>query len=245
MSDHAATHDGEGAHQHSHRKLYFITAVILTIVTIIELLILYVPESLQATVIPTLIILSAGKLAGVIGIFMHLKDDRNIYRLLFLAPMAIAVLMILVLMAMTVRYYAPFGLGEVKVATEKIGEKKWTPEQIKEAWAAVQAPGEEPEGASMADGKQVFEENCSSCHRVDGGGGVGPNLTDNCFKNGGDIVSIQNVLYDGVPGTAMPPWRPILDRERIAEVSLYVRDMRGKNVEGGKECEGEKITSDE
>ena len=38
---------------------------------------------------------------------------------------------------------------------------------------------------SIAAGKALFQTNCIACHRADGGGQIGPNLTDQYWINGG------------------------------------------------------------
>ena len=42
----------------------------------------------------------------------------------------------------------------------------------------------------IAAGKTVFEANCIACHKVDGGGGIGPNLTDDYWILGGGIKNV-------------------------------------------------------
>ena len=49
------------------------------------------------------------------------------------------------------------------------------------------------EPLALADGKQVFMNNCASCHRKDGGGDIGPNLTDEYWLHGGGIKDIFKV----------------------------------------------------
>ena len=84
--DHGPDHD---EHQHSHVKLYTITAVVLTLITAVELLVVpdfwhlvfqgNVEELSNDIVVPSLYVLAILKFAGVIGLFMHLKDDKKIY----------------------------------------------------------------------------------------------------------------------------------------------------------------------
>jgi cytochrome c oxidase cbb3-type subunit 3 len=39
----------------------------------------------------------------------------------------------------------------------------------------------------LAAGKEIFTTNCAACHRADGGGQIGPNLTDDQWILGGGI----------------------------------------------------------
>ena len=103
---------------HSHKKLYIWTGLVLAVLTVIELLIPFW-EWMGDARNPVLIILAFAKLAGVVGIFMHLKDDKNVFRLVFLAPMLMALAAIVVLGLMAVRHFAPYGGGYVKLAVEK------------------------------------------------------------------------------------------------------------------------------
>jgi cytochrome c oxidase cbb3-type subunit 3 len=59
---------------------------------------------------------------------------------------------------------------------------------------------------ALADGKQVYLNNCASCHRRDGGGDIGPNLTDEYWLHGGDIKSIFKTVRHGIAGTNMIAW---------------------------------------
>lgn len=44
--------------------------------------------------------------------------------------------------------------------------------------------------SSLEKGKEVFVATCAACHRADGGGNIGPNLTDNAWINGGRATQI-------------------------------------------------------
>ncbi len=45
------------------------------------------------------------------------------------------------------------------------------------------------------DGKKLFNENCATCHNVDGGGNIGPNLTDDYWINHTEKTLIKNIFY--------------------------------------------------
>ncbi|XMD33553.1 MAG: cbb3-type cytochrome c oxidase N-terminal domain-containing protein [Candidatus Karelsulcia muelleri] len=45
------------------------------------------------------------------------------------------------------------------------------------------------------DGKKLFNENCATCHNIDGGGNIGPNLTDDYWINHKEKTLIKNVFY--------------------------------------------------
>lgn len=90
----------------------------------------------------------------------------------------------------------------------------------------------------LADGKQVFLNNCASCHRRDGGGDIGPNLTDEYWLHGGDIKSIFKTVRHGVTGTNMIAWEGFISPEKIKNVSSYVLTLQGSKPENAKKPEG-------
>lgn len=76
-------------------------------------------------------------------------------------------------------------------------------------------------------GKAVFKANCVSCHAKDGGGLVGPNLTDDEYKNVKDIGDILTVLQNGANAGAMPAWNNRLSTNEIVLLASYVASLRG------------------
>ncbi len=90
-------------------------------------------------------------------------------------------------------------------------------------------------------GKSVFKTNCTQCHAKDGGGLVGPNLTDEEYKNVKDIGDILDVIQNGANGGAMPAWNNRLSENQMVLVSSYVASLRGTTPAKAKEPEGRKI----
>jgi cytochrome c oxidase cbb3-type subunit III len=95
------------------------------------------------------------------------------------------------------------------------------------------------EALALADGKQTFLNNCASCHRKDGGGDIGPNLTDEYWKHGGDIKNIFTVVRHGVQGTNMIAWEGFISPEKMQNVASYILTLKGTNPENPKKPEGE------
>ena len=48
------------------------------------------------------------------------------------------------------------------------------------------------DAADIAEGKALYTSNCVACHRADGGGAIGPNLTDEYWILGGGIKNVFN-----------------------------------------------------
>ena len=95
---------------------------------------------------------------------------------------------------------------------------------------------------TVDQGKQVFTQTCIACHRSDGGGTVGPNLTDEFWLHGGAPDRIFKTVAEGVPEKGMPAWKPQLGIERVQAVTAYVLTLRNTNVPGGKPPQGERET---
>jgi cytochrome c oxidase cbb3-type subunit 3 len=94
--------------------------------------------------------------------------------------------------------------------------------------------------ADLKRGKAVFNLNCASCHLADGGGQIGPNLTDKHWVLGGGIKNVFNTVYNGGrDGKGMIAWSKTLKPEDIAKVSSYVISLQGTTPAVGKSAEGE------
>jgi cytochrome c oxidase cbb3-type subunit 3 len=95
--------------------------------------------------------------------------------------------------------------------------------------------------ASLAEGKTAFETSCVACHKADGGGSIGPNLTDEFWILGGGIKNVFNTIMEGGrEGKGMVPWKTTLGPDKIQKIASYVLSMQGKNPAGAKPAEGDK-----
>jgi mono/diheme cytochrome c family protein len=94
---------------------------------------------------------------------------------------------------------------------------------------------------SLGEGKEIFDKNCASCHAVDGGGLVGPNLTDDYWIHGAGINNVSKVISNGVPAKGMITWRGILSPEQIEKVASYILTFHGTSPAKPKQPEGEKV----
>jgi cytochrome c oxidase subunit 4 len=91
----ASAHAEHGDEAHPTWSTYWKVATILTLITVGEVRIYYIPSFVATSYfIPTLLILSALKFAIVVMYYMHLKYDARIYRALFGGPLLIAMLTI-------------------------------------------------------------------------------------------------------------------------------------------------------
>ncbi|WP_373497074.1 cbb3-type cytochrome c oxidase N-terminal domain-containing protein [Aquiflexum sp.] len=93
---------------------------------------------------------------------------------------------------------------------------------------------------ALESGKNIFNANCVACHATDGGGGVGPNLTDEYWIHGGSINDIFSVVKYGVVEKGMIPWQDQLSPEEMQNVSSYIQTLVGTTPLNPKAPEGEK-----
>lgn len=101
------------------------------------------------------------------------------------------------------------------------------------------------DAADLRAGRAIFNEHCQACHANDGGGGVGPNLTDNYWIHGGSIKDIFGVVKYGVPTKGMISWQNQLRPKEMAQVSSYIQTLVGTEPAAPKEPQGELYTPEE
>jgi cytochrome c oxidase cbb3-type subunit III len=92
----------------------------------------------------------------------------------------------------------------------------------------------------IEEGKQVFAKNCVACHRLDAGGSIGPNLTDEYWLHGGGLAQIYNTVGSGVLEKGMPPWKKTLTPKQLEEVVAYVASLKGTNPPNPKAPQGDR-----
>ena len=110
------------------------------------------------------------------------------------------------------------------------------------------APGE-PEFGKLAGtaavpeaGKKVFATNCASCHAADGGGLIGPNLTDRFWIHGkGSYVDLYRVIAGGVADKGMPAWKALLSKDDLLAVVVHVKSLQGAAPAVAKAPQGEEV----
>ena len=98
--------------------------------------------------------------------------------------------------------------------------------------------------ADLAAGLEVYKTNCVVCHGAGGGGGVGPNLTDDSWIHGGGIKDVFRTIKIGVPEKGMISWESQLSPTDMQKVASFVLSLQGTNPEGGKAPEGNKWTGE-
>ena len=98
------------------------------------------------------------------------------------------------------------------------------------------------DATSLAEGKTLFTSNCVACHRADGGGAIGPNLTDEYWILGGGIKNVFNTLMEGGrSGKGMISWKDQLKPTEMQKVASYVLSLQGTNPKDPKPTEPEAV----
>ncbi|GLU42813.1 cytochrome c oxidase subunit III [Muricauda sp. NBRC 101325] len=96
------------------------------------------------------------------------------------------------------------------------------------------------EASDLSAGETIFQTNCVACHMADGGGGIGPNLTDDHWILGGGIKNVFNTISEGGrAGKGMIAWKQSLKPAEIAQVASYVITLGGTTPANPKEAEGD------
>ncbi len=96
------------------------------------------------------------------------------------------------------------------------------------------------DAADLAAGKEIYTTNCAACHRADGGGQIGPNLTDNQWILGGGIKNLFHTITNGGrDGKGMIAWKGTLKPKEIQKVASYILSLQGSNPAAAKAPEGE------
>jgi len=97
---------------------------------------------------------------------------------------------------------------------------------------------------ALAAGKEVFVSACASCHREDGGGSIGPNLTDDYWLHGARPMQLHATVVNGVLDKGMPAWNEALTPEQVARVVAYVTTLHDTRPANPKEPQGTKADDD-
>lgn len=98
----------------------------------------------------------------------------------------------------------------------------------------------EDSSADHAEGKSIYETNCSSCHGIDGGGVIGPNLVDEYWLHGGKTEQISKAIDLGIPEKGMIAWGPILGPKKVRSVVSYIKSIQGSSPKNPKPPQGDK-----
>jgi cytochrome c oxidase cbb3-type subunit 3 len=92
--------------------------------------------------------------------------------------------------------------------------------------------------AAIDNGAKMYQEKCAVCHVNDGGGAVGPNLTDAYWLHGGDVKSIFKTIKYGVPAKGMIAWQNTFNGKQMQELASFVKSLQGTTPAKPKDPQG-------
>ncbi len=127
---------------------------------------------------------------------------------------------------------------EIAVAEAKIEIEEW--KKTAKDLVDVNTVTLLTDASDLKAGKKIFNINCIACHKADGGGGIGPNLTDENWILGGGIKNVFNTISEGGrDGKGMISWKSDLKPAEMAQVASYVLSFQGTTPAEPKEAEGD------
>ncbi|WP_242204303.1 cbb3-type cytochrome c oxidase N-terminal domain-containing protein [Aestuariivivens insulae] len=141
------------------------------------------------------------------------------------------------------RYHVFDGPGQLDELETELADARTAIEEYKKTakdLVDVNTVEQLTEASDLSAGKAIYETNCVACHMIDGGGGIGPNLTDKYWILGGDIKSVFKTISEGGrSGKGMVAWKQQLKPLEIAQVASYVLTFQGTTPANPKDPQGD------
>jgi len=95
--------------------------------------------------------------------------------------------------------------------------------------------------ASLAKGSETWHKICAACHLADGGGLVGPNMTDDYWIHGNSVQNLYDVVTNGVISKGMLSYKDQLSgKARLEVVSYILVKLHGTKPANPKAPQGKK-----
>lgn len=77
--------------------------------------------------------------------------------------------------------------------------------------------------STHADMSDFVRQDCGACHGLSLKGGLGrPLLKENLEHF--DLETLEEIILDGIPDTAMPPWRGILNEAQVQQIAKALKE---------------------
>ena len=89
------------------------------------------------------------------------------------------------------------------------------------AFLALADPATAVTPERQAQLEHMVIQDCGSCHGLTMKGGLGKAITPQALS-GLDPETVATIILDGVPGTAMPPWRPLISPAEALWIARYL-----------------------
>lgn len=86
--------------------------------------------------------------------------------------------------------------------------------------------------AVVEEGRKIFQDpaKCALCHKPDGSGNIGPNLTDDKWIYGGKPMDIYTTILKGRPGGMLP--HEAFGTTFVQRATAYVLSIKNTNLPG-------------
>src|SRR5262245_40850585 len=139
-------------------------------------------------------------------------------------------------------YYQVYGTGDSPLAVYQKEKAAAQAAQLKAEGALTpeRLVAMSHNAAIVGEGKVAFSQLCASCHGAQGGGQIGPNLTDEYWLWGGKPDDIFKTIRDGHVDKGMPAWGPQIGEPRVRVMAAYVLSIKDTHVANGKAPQGKK-----
>ena len=94
------------------------------------------------------------------------------------------------------------------------------------------------DATGIAEGKALFTQSCIACHAADGGGGIGPNLTDEFWIHGGSMNNIYKTIKIGYAEKGMQSWESMYSPVQMKNLTSFVKSLQGTKPAVPKDPQG-------
>jgi aldose sugar dehydrogenase len=95
--------------------------------------------------------------------------------------------------------------------------------------AGASALTQAQEATGKVDAAELYKTKCMVCHAADGNSAI-PNTSfaDGVWKHGSSVGAVSKTIAEGVPATAMLPFKTQLSKAEITALARYVRQFDKK-----------------
>ncbi|MBK8986867.1 MAG: c-type cytochrome [Chloroflexi bacterium] len=121
-------------------------------------------------------------------------------------------------------------VGELAAAQGLIPPSLPVPEVDETLLARVVALGEA--GSEWAAGMQLYANNCTICHGVNGEGSALAVPLNTPEIQASDGATLARIINEGVPGTLMMGWNSILSPDEVADLVAFLQNWATLSAEG-------------
>ena len=98
------------------------------------------------------------------------------------------------------------------------------------AWAAIALAAPDAVAQDAKRLEHMVIQDCGSCHGLTLKGGLGRPITPQALADA-DPEAIAGIILDGVPGTAMPPWRPLITEDEALWMANYLKKRKAQMIQ--------------